>query len=607
MKDKISAFKVLILDDEPENIIGVLGDLFDYLGVESSSLSSFANPIKIESDNFISQILGREIRIYIFLNVNSNKDNINVPFSIIIEPDKVIDIINKEFAESFDLVLIDDHWGNGKEFAGQEIIFPEAFKKIKGSYPGLPLIALFTRHYTDYNRIIKFYQELKNKGIQSDRILTPCPKDPYQLFNLFVWSIRYKILNFELLQAKETKKFLANIQLRYNPKDYGLLGCSGHIENVFKIIQLFAESNNAILITGESGTGKTTIAKVIHELSKRKDGPFISFNCANIQEDKLENELFGVEPKQFTGVKGRPGLFEMADKGTIFLDEITEMSPFLQAKLLKVVEEKEFRRVGGTKTIKVDVRIIAGTNKNIEDLVQKGEFRKDLYYRLNVLRLDIKPLRERREDILELIDFFIKKKTEETNKRIELSNQAIEFLTKEFYYSGNVRELETIITRIWSIFSDGSTVTRECLIDMVNDLMKLQKKHVSLTVQTEKEKTPTEKEDVEEYKYSDIQDILNKLEDACKKAIEQKFSEDTKEYWLTYEEWAECYYNEKQKKQGVSAQYIHNIFKNYAGKILQLLKKQPDKWPCLTKLKIMNKRSKTLMDLKEFCKKKLDS
>ena len=188
---------------------------------------------------------------------------------------------------------------------------------------------------------------------------------------------------------------------------YELIGSSPAIKRVMELVAKVARTDSTVLILGESGTGKELVARTIHAMSKRSDKPFIAVNCGAIPTELLESELFGHEKGAFTGaVALRIGRFELADGGTVFLDEIGEMPTILQVKLLRVLQEKAFERIGGTKTVQTDVRIIAATNKNLEDAVKEGAFREDLYYRLNVIPINIPPLRERIEDIPLLCDFF---------------------------------------------------------------------------------------------------------------------------------------------------------------------------------------------------------
>jgi two-component system response regulator AtoC len=227
-----------------------------------------------------------------------------------------------------------------------------------------------------------------------------------------------------------------------------MIGLSPLMQNVYKIIGRVTNTNATVLIRGESGTGKELVARAIHFNSVRRDRPFVKINCASIPESLLESELFGHEKGAFTGaVAAKPGKFELAHKGTIFLDEIGEMSLSTQTKLLRVLQEREFERVGGTETIKVDVRIIAATNKDLEKSIEEGHFREDLYYRLNVVEIVIPPLRERKEDIPALVNHIIKGCSAEYKKTIKgFSPEAMEILLS-YDWPGNIRELKNVCER----------------------------------------------------------------------------------------------------------------------------------------------------------------
>ncbi|MQL51329.1 response regulator [Desulfofundulus thermobenzoicus] len=240
-----------------------------------------------------------------------------------------------------------------------------------------------------------------------------------------------------------------------------MIGQSPAIQAVYKAIGRIVDSNVTVLIRGESGTGKELVARAIHLNSPRRDKPFIKINCASIPETLLESELLGYEKGAFTGAGNRkPGKFELAHQGTIFLDEIGEMSPATQAKLLRVLQEKEFERVGGTETIKVDVRILAATNKNLEQSIQEGNFREDLFFRLNVVEIWVPPLRERKEDIPALAEFFLKKSAREFNKNVTgFSPQAMQLLMG-YHWPGNIRELKNVCERA-VLMAVGPVITTE--------------------------------------------------------------------------------------------------------------------------------------------------
>ncbi|MBI5634742.1 MAG: sigma-54-dependent Fis family transcriptional regulator [Nitrospirae bacterium] len=231
-------------------------------------------------------------------------------------------------------------------------------------------------------------------------------------------------------------------------KKVSIIAKSASMKQILETIEGIKHSDINMLLTGETGVGKSLIAKIIHFTSNRQDHPFLAINCATLTEDLLASELFGHERGAFTGaVTAKQGLVEIADTGTLFLDEIAELSPNLQAKLLKVVEEGEFYRVGGTKPRKVDVRFIAATNQNVKNLIADNKFREDLYYRINVMELFIHPLRERQEDIRPLSSFFLQKHLPKANKKVTgISDEAMDILL-HYSFPGNVRELENIIER----------------------------------------------------------------------------------------------------------------------------------------------------------------
>jgi two-component system response regulator PilR (NtrC family) len=240
----------------------------------------------------------------------------------------------------------------------------------------------------------------------------------------------------------------------------GLIGKSKVMQDVFDMIRKVASSPVKILVSGESGTGKELVARAIHYNSDRRDGPFVPINCGAIPENLLESELFGHEKGAFTGaIRQKPGLFETAAGGTIFLDEIGELPAMMQVKLLRILQENEFRRVGGTKDIKTDVRVLAATNRQLEEAVATGSFREDLYYRFNVIRIDLPPLRQRREDIPAMVDFFWERFT--GHKGVKVAEDAMRRLI-DYSWPGNVRELENVIERA-TVLGRDNEVTLDCL------------------------------------------------------------------------------------------------------------------------------------------------
>jgi len=234
-----------------------------------------------------------------------------------------------------------------------------------------------------------------------------------------------------------------------------IIGKSKVMREIFKVVRQVADTRSTVLIMGESGAGKELVARAIHYHSPRRNHPFVTINCAAIPETLIESELFGHERGAFTNaIEKKLGRFEMAHQGSLFLDEIGELSLMTQAKILRFLEEKEFNRVGGSKTIKVDVRLITATNKDLPQQVKKGDFREDLFYRINVVPIILPPLRERREDIPLLIEHFIKKFNKENQKEVKgVSQEALEVMMN-YKWPGNVRELENLIERVVALTSN---------------------------------------------------------------------------------------------------------------------------------------------------------
>ncbi len=250
---------------------------------------------------------------------------------------------------------------------------------------------------------------------------------------------------------------------RLDALDIEIVSASSEMEAVKKMILKVARSSSTVLIRGESGTGKELIARAIHTQSPRSAEMFQAVNCAAINENLLESELFGHEKGAFTGAHvEKKGLFEVADKGTLFLDEIGELDVTMQAKLLRALQEREIRRVGGTRAIKIDVRVVAATNRDLRAMVGDGRFRDDLYYRINVLSVDVPPLRERREDIPVLIDFFLKKHTRNTSRLVRGLTPEARKVMIDYAWPGNVRQLESAIERA-ILLAESDLITVEDL------------------------------------------------------------------------------------------------------------------------------------------------
>ncbi|HVP36868.1 MAG TPA: sigma-54 dependent transcriptional regulator [Terriglobales bacterium] len=275
-------------------------------------------------------------------------------------------------------------------------------------------------------------------------------------------------LNVLIQRALENRRLLAeNVLLREElAQSLGfteIIGKSEKMKEVTRLVKKVAPSDTTVLLLGESGTGKELFARAIHSLSPRKNGPYVAINCAAIPRELLENELFGSEKGAYTGaVVRKMGKFEIAEKGTIFLDEIGDLDIALQAKILRVLQEKRFERLGGTKTISVDVRVIAASNFDLKKAIEKKLFREDLYYRLSVFPISIPPLRERREDVPELADFFIRKYCMEMKKEKKSPSADALSLMDKYHWPGNVRELENTVERA-IILCEGKKIMPEHL------------------------------------------------------------------------------------------------------------------------------------------------
>lgn len=260
---------------------------------------------------------------------------------------------------------------------------------------------------------------------------------------------------------REVRLLRAQVVNRY--AFHNLIGKSPGMQEIYGKIEQVAESRTTVMITGESGTGKELVARALHYNSGRRDRPFVALNCAALPETLIESELFGHEKGSFTDATARRvGQFELAHTGTLFLDEIGDLSPTTQAKLLRVLQEREFTRIGGVQPIKVDVRIVAATNKSLDELVRRGTFREDLYYRINVISLYLPPLRERGEDVVLLAKHFLAKRIEEEKRsQQEFSKEALDVICR-YPWPGNVRELQNVVEQAM-LWSQGSTIGPEHL------------------------------------------------------------------------------------------------------------------------------------------------
>ena len=308
---------------------------------------------------------------------------------------------------------------------------------IKKDYSGVQVIIL-TGHGTVENAV----EAMRNGAY--DFLIKPLNLDKLGLIVKRALSQRQLEIDNKLLKKK------------LNIFSKQMIGKSDKMIKISNLIEQVAPSKTSVLILGENGVGKEVIANLIHDFSNRKSNPFIKVHCAALSENLLESELFGHEKGAFTGaVKEKKGRFELADKGTIFLDEIGEISQNIQVKLLRVIQEKSFERVGGEKTINVDVRIIAATNRNLKKEVEEGRFREDLYYRLNVVQITVPPLRERKEDILLMMSSFIQNFSEENNKNIKEITKKAKTALYNYNWPGNVRELKNVLEAAVVLSKDG--------------------------------------------------------------------------------------------------------------------------------------------------------
>jgi two-component system NtrC family response regulator len=320
----------------------------------------------------------------------------------------------------------------------------QLLEKIKTRDSELPVI-MMTAHGTVDKAV-----EAMQKGAYS-YILKPFDNDRLIIY------VRKAVAMFRVIKENRDLRNAVSSQYSFG----NIIGKSKVMQQVFDTIRKVAPSNATVLIEGESGTGKELVAKSIHFNSPRREKPFVAVNCSALAETLLESELFGHEKGAFTGaVSMRKGRFELADTGTLFLDEIGDMSTGLQVKLLRVLQEKVFERVGGTKPIAVNIRVIAATNRNLKEEMNKGRFREDLYYRLNVVHIALPSLKQRQQDIRLLLDHFIKKYADERKHSVPVTgiDPDVERLFYEYSWPGNVRELENLIERLM-IMSPGGVIT----------------------------------------------------------------------------------------------------------------------------------------------------
>jgi len=347
--------------------------------------------------------------------------------------------------KTYDVVLMDVSMpGKGGLTALEEIIAIDA-----------EAVVLMVTAYATFDTAISAW----DKGAEG------CIRKPFQNEQILALVAR----GIKKRRKEEERVSLRQAMTRSVKRD-AIIGRSEQMESVFRLVERVAPARSTVLVTGESGTGKELVAKSIHESSLRADKPFVVVNCSNIPSELLESELFGHTKGAFTGaVAAKKGLFEVADTGSIFLDEIGDLRPETQVRLLRVIQEREFTPLGETAIVKVDVRIIAATNVDLKEAVKNGTFREDLYYRLSVVPIELPPLRTRSEDILPLTQHFIRKYNEENLREISenLSPEVLSLL-ENYYYPGNVRELENIIERA-VVIAPTDEITVECLRPEVRD------------------------------------------------------------------------------------------------------------------------------------------
>jgi len=322
----------------------------------------------------------------------------------------------------------------------------ELMEQLKQVYSDLPVIMM-----TAYGTVEKAVEAMKKGAF--DYILKPFKNEELLL------TIR-KALELRHLLT-ENRRLKQDLEQRYRFEN--IVGNSKAMQSIFAMVEKVAQTRATVLLSGESGTGKELIARAIHHRSPRNNGPFISVNCGALTETLLESELFGHEKGSFThALAMRKGRFELAEAGTLFLDEVAEMSPALQVKLLRVLQEMEFERVGGSKTIRADVRVVAASNRELKTEVEAGNFREDLFYRLNVVHMEMPPLRQRSEDIPLLVTHFMQKYAGANNKEgVRLEPEVMKILLR-YHWPGNVRELENVIERA-VILCSNNTITAEDL------------------------------------------------------------------------------------------------------------------------------------------------
>ena len=390
-----------------------------------------------------------------FLDIMLKKEGYKVTLAS--NGEEVMKLIEKDI---FDLALMDIRMPRQDGIS--------ALKRIKSISPETVVIVITA--YASADTAIKAMKE----GAY-DYITKPFKIDEIKL--IIQNALEKKHLQKENLLLKQV------VRDRYHFEN--IIGQSSKMLELYDLLEKVAPTKTNILITGESGTGKELVAKAIHYNSPRKDKPFVTLNCGAIPESLIESELFGHMRGAFTdAISTKKGLFEVADEGTIFLDEISELPLMMQVKLLRVLQDREFKRVGGTEDIRVDVRILSATNKDLEGAVREKQFREDLFYRLNVIQIRIPSLRERKEDIPSLTSHFLKKYSEELGKQIsQISPEALRVLV-QYDYPGNVRELQNIIERAMAL-ETSQELTAPNLSSYIEEQLPIKKRPLDLEIPSE--------------------------------------------------------------------------------------------------------------------------
>jgi DNA-binding NtrC family response regulator len=381
-------------------------------------------------------IVDDEPDILVVMSANLRKEGYEVETA-----EDGVDALKKLEGRDFDAIIVDHQM---PRLTGMEFLV--RFLGERQSGPGGPDIPVIV--VTAYGTIEMAVQAMKNGA-----------------YSYLTKPIQYEDLSLQVKNAVERRRLSQELEnLRHEVEEryqFGnILGRNPQMQEIFQLIRTVAETDATVLIQGESGTGKELIARAIHYNSRRRDRPFVVVSCSALPESLLESELFGHEKGSFTGaIRQRIGRFEMADGGTVFLDEVGEMAMPVQMKLLRVLQEREIERVGGNQAVKVDVRVLAATHKDLHRAMSERLFREDLFYRLNVVPIKLPPLRERLDDVPLLAAHFLKKYSEKNRKQVDsISSQAFSALTR-YSYPGNVRELENIIERA-VIMEKGDTVGR---------------------------------------------------------------------------------------------------------------------------------------------------